>query len=98
VNHLATLSAAENECVLWNLRKDANSIEVVLRRTSNGLELRYNYNGKPGHTLEYWDAVQLVNDAEDYHAELLAAGWSAHAVLPPRADKPARKHTSDSEL
>jgi len=98
VNHLATLSAAKNERVLCSLRKGANSIEVVLRRTSNGLELRRRYSGKPGHKLEYWDAVQLVNDAEDYHAELLATGWSAHAVLPPQADKPARKQTSDSEL
>lgn len=88
MNHVATLSAAKTDRVLWKLRLGANSIEGVLRRTSNGLELRYSYNGKPGHKLEYWDAVQLVNDAEDYHAELLATGWSAHTVLPPQADKP----------
>ena len=37
------------------------------------------FNGRLGPKLTYWNAVRLVNDAEDSCAEFLATGWSAGA-------------------
>jgi hypothetical protein len=47
---------------------------------SNGLELRYRFNGRLASKVTYWNAVRLVNDAEDRHAEFLGAGWSARVA------------------